>query len=167
MLENTELAILREVSTIPANNRLEIEMKGQDRVRDNFKGDASNRSRMDIITKSFTIILLVIIATTMIYQLVRSTNSDNNTEKMSDQPNKSGTPSTLFIDLSRKNQELARKIDKLDATVARNNERSVERLDNLDKMTVQTNQKFDGNLQKLDAIVMHILNRMYNHNYQK
>ena len=123
MHENTELAILHAVSAIPENDGLELKMVGQNRVMDESKAVASSRSWMDIITKSFALILLLIIAATMIYQLVRSTNSDNDTEKMSDQPNKSRNPSSLFGDLSRKNQELGRKLDALDDTVARNDKR--------------------------------------------
>ena len=123
MQESTEITLMPAVSTSSATDGLDIKMVGQDRVMDKSKVVSSNRYRMDIMTKSFALILLVIIATTMIYQLVRSTNSDNNTEKMSDQPNKSGNPSSLFVDLSRKDQELGRKLDELDDIMARNNKR--------------------------------------------
>ena len=156
MHENTELAILPAARAIPTNDELEMKMVGQNRLMDTSKVAASNRSRMDIITKLFALLLLLIIATAMIYQLVRSTNFGNNTEKMSDQPNKSGNPSSLFVDLSRKNQELGRKLDELDDTMARNNKRLSKKLSNLDTITDQTHQKFEGRLQELGAMVKKI-----------
>ena len=154
MQENTELAILPAVSAIPANDGLEMKMVGQNRVMDQSKVIASNRSWTDIITKSFALILLLIIATIMIYHLVRSTNSDNNTEKMSDQPNESGNTGSLFVNLSRKNKELGRKLDKLEDNVARNNKKLSIKLSKLDTMTDQTNQNFEGRLKEIDAIIM-------------
>ena len=108
MHENTELAILPAVRAIPANDGLEMKMVGQNRVMDESKVVASNRSWMDIITKLCVFVMLVIMACTMIfmiYVLVRLTkpiyklNSNINTDKMNNEPKKSKKFSISFVDL--------------------------------------------------------------------
>ena len=90
-----------------------METAGNDRVWDKFTKAASNCSRMDIITKSFALLFLVMMTCTMAYQLVQLTGSDDNTDKMSSQPKKLGNISIAFVNLSRKIQELDRKLEKI------------------------------------------------------
>ena len=86
-----------------------METAGNDRVWDKSTKAASNCSRMDIITKSFALLFLVMMTCTMAYQLVQLTD---NTDKMSSQPKKLGNINIAFVNLSRKIQELDRKLEK-------------------------------------------------------
>ena len=108
MLKNSELAILRAVSPRPSTDDFEMKIISQGRVWNKSKEDASNRSRMDIITKLCVFVMLVIMASTMIfmiYVLVRLTkpiyklNSNINTDKMNNEPKKSRKFSISFVDL--------------------------------------------------------------------
>ena len=163
MLKNSELAMLPVVSPRPSTDDFEMKIISQGRAWNKSKEDASNRSRMDIITKLCVFTMLLIMASTMIfmiYVLVRLTkpiyklNSNINTDKMNNEPKKSRKFSSPFVDLSRKTQELENKLDKLNTSMAQNGKRLAEKLNKSDTKTDQNNQKLEGKQQKLDAILM-------------
>ena len=131
-----------------------MEMVGNDRAREKTKEAASNCSRMNTITKSFALIFLVLITCNMAYQLVRLAVSDNGTWKATNQPMKLRNLSIVFFDLATKNQELERRLEKLEAIITRNNKRILEKLNKLDTMRARTNRKFKGKLQKPDTIMI-------------
>ena len=98
MLKNSELAMLPVVSPRPSTDDFEMKIISQGRAWNKSKEDASNRSRMYIITKLCVFTMLLIMASTMIfmiYVLVRLTkpiyklNSNINTDKMNNEPRKS------------------------------------------------------------------------------
>ena len=131
-----------------------METAGNDRVWDKSTKAASNCSRMDIITKSFALLFLVLMTCTMAYQLVQLTGSDDNTDKMSSQPKKLGNISIAFVNLSRKIQELDRKFEKINAIMTRNSKRMIQKLNKLYKMTAQTNPEPKEKQQKLRTIMI-------------
>ena len=108
MLNNKESAMLPEVSPGPSTDEFEMKIMRQGRVWNKSKEDASNRARIDIITRLCVFIMLVIMASTtifMIYVLFRLSkpvyklNSNINTDEMNDEPKKSRKFSISFVDL--------------------------------------------------------------------
>ena len=159
MSENTESAILPAINSSPTVDDIEMKTEGQNSIWDRSKEKASSCAKSYIIKKSVILILLVMFACTMSYALYITLYAlhmypDNKMEKMSDQPKKLRNISNAFTDLSRKNKDLERRLEKLDTIMARNNEKLAEKLDKLDSITVQNSQKFEGKLDKLDAIMV-------------
>ena len=108
MLKNTEPAMLPAVSPDPSSDEFEMKIISQGRVWNKSKEDASNRARIDIITRLCVFIMIVIIASTtifMIYVLFRLSkpiyklNSNINTDAMNDEPKKSRKFIISFVDL--------------------------------------------------------------------
>ena len=108
MLKNTESAMLPAVSPGPSTDEFEMKIISQGRVWNKSKEDASNRARIDIITRLCVFIMIVIIASTtifMIYVLFRLSkpvyklNSDINTDETNAEPKKSRKFIISFVDL--------------------------------------------------------------------
>ena len=108
MLKNTESAMLPVVSIDPSSDEFEMKIISQGRVWNKSKEDASNRARIDIITRLCVFIMIVIIASTtifMIYVLFRLSkpiyklNSNINTDEMNAEPKKSRKFIISFVDL--------------------------------------------------------------------
>ena len=108
MLKNTEPAMLPAVSPDPSSDEFEMKIISQGRAWNKSKEDASNRARIDIITRLCVFTMLVIMASTtifMIYVIFRLSkpiyklNSNINTDKMNDEPKNSRKFSISFVDL--------------------------------------------------------------------
>ena len=108
MSKNTESAMLPAVSSGPSTDEFEMKIISQGKVWNKSKEDASNRARIDIITRLCVFIMLVIMAITtvfMIYVLFRLSkpvyklNSNINTDEMNDEPKKSRKFIISFNDL--------------------------------------------------------------------
>ena len=108
MSKNTESAMLPAASPGSSTDDFEIKIIRQGRVWNKSKEDASNRARIDIITRLCVFIMLVIMASTtifMIYVLFRLSkpvyklNSNINTDEMNDEPKKSRKFIISFDDL--------------------------------------------------------------------
>ena len=98
MLKNTESAMLPAVSPGPSNDEFEMKLMRQGRIWNKSKEDASNRARIDIITRLCVFIVLVIMASTMIFMIyvllelskpIYKLNSNINTDKINDEPENS------------------------------------------------------------------------------
>ena len=108
MHKNTESAMLPAVSPGPSTDEFEMKIISQGRVWNKSKEDASNRARIDIITRLCVFTMLVIMASTTIFMIyvifrlskpVYKLNSNINTDKMNDGPKNSRKFSISFVDL--------------------------------------------------------------------
>ena len=108
MSKNTESAMLPAASPGSSTDDFEIKIIRQGRVWNKSKEDASNRARIDIITRLCVFTMLVIMASTMIFMIyvlfrlskpIYKLNSNINTDKMNDEPKKSRKFSVSFVDL--------------------------------------------------------------------
>ena len=108
MPKNIESAMLPAVSPGPSTDEFEMKIISQGKVWNKSKEDASNRARIDIITRLCVFIMVVIMASTtifMIYVLFRLSkpvyklNANINTDEMNDEPKKSRKFIISFNDL--------------------------------------------------------------------
>ena len=108
MPKNTESAMLPAVSPDQSSDEFEMKIISQGRAWNKYKEDESNRSRMDIITKLCVFVMLVIMASTMIFMIyvlfrlskpIYKLNSNINTDAMNDEPKKSRKFIISFVDL--------------------------------------------------------------------
>ena len=108
MLKNTESAMLPAVSPGPSTDEFEMKIISQARAWNKSKDDASNRARIDIITRLCVFIMVVIMASTMIFMIyvvfrlskpIYKLNSNINTDKMNDEPKESRKFIISFVDL--------------------------------------------------------------------
>ena len=108
MPKNTESAMLPVVSPGPSSDEFEMKIISQGRAWNKSKEDASNRARIDIITRLCVFIMLVIMASTMIFMIyvlfrlskpIYKLNSNINTDEINAEPKKSRKFIISFVDL--------------------------------------------------------------------